>query len=284
MASVPDTLPHSAQSQTHGQTHGQTQAKAAAEQNRRKQISDRVMKAALPLGTAIGMLALWEAGVRLFGVPSYIAPAPSDVARVYLDQMPLLMRNFWPTFYESVLGFIAGNVAAILLAVAFVHSRTTERAFFPIAVFINTIPVLAMAPILVLIFGAGLTAKVVIAALICFFPTLVNMVRGLQSVSPQALELARILSASKSEVFWKIRLPSSLPFLFSALKIAATTCVIGAIVGEWVGADKGLGALILDSTFNFRSAVLYATVFLSSGLSVLMFALVSLAERWIVRW
>ena len=110
------------------------------------------------------------------------------------------------------------------------------------------------------------------------------MVRGLQAVSPQALELARILSATKSEIFWKIRLPSSLPFLFSALKIAATTSVIGAIVGEWVGADVGLGALILDSSFNFRAALLYATVSMSSGLSVILFASVTIAERLIVRW
>ena len=110
------------------------------------------------------------------------------------------------------------------------------------------------------------------------------MVRGLQSVSDQSLELARILSASKSEVFWKIRLPSSLPFLFSALKIAATTCVIGAIVGEWVGADVGLGALIIDSTFNFRAPLLYATVFMSSGLSVFLFATVTITERLVVRW
>ncbi|MGD9862015.1 MAG: ABC transporter permease [Pseudodonghicola sp.] len=239
---------------------------------------------AVPVGTAVLLVALWQAGVRLFGVPTYIAPAPSDVAVTLVQEFPQLMQNFWPTFYESLLGFAVGNLAAVLIAVAFVHNRLVERAFFPIAVFINTIPILAIAPILVLIFGAGLTAKVVIAALICFFPTLVNMVRGLQSVSPQALELARILSASKAEVFWKIRLPSSLPYLFSALKIAATTCVIGAIVGEWVGADRGLGALIIDATFNFRSALLYATVFLSSGLSVLLFVAVSLAERLIVRW
>ncbi|UWQ57614.1 ABC transporter permease [Leisingera caerulea] len=239
---------------------------------------------AVPLGTAAALLASWQLGVRLFEVPEYIAPAPSDVAVTLIQEFPLLMQNFWPTLYESVMGFVLGNIAAVLIAVAFVHSKLVERAFFPIAVFINTIPILAIAPVLVLIFGAGLTAKVVIAALICFFPTLVNMVRGLQSVSPQALELARILSASKAEVFWKIRLPSSLPYLFSALKIAATTCVIGAIVGEWVGADQGLGALIIDATFNFRSALLYATVFLSSGLSVLLFATVSIAERLVVRW
>ncbi|MEX3009754.1 ABC transporter permease [Hoeflea sp. TYP-13] len=244
----------------------------------------KIESIAIPIGTLICLLLAWQLGVRLFGVPTYIAPAPSDVAGAFIKQFPLLLTNFWPTLFEAVLGFITGNLAAVLIAVAFVHSKTVEKAFFPIAVFINTIPILAIAPILVLIFGAGLTAKVVIAALICFFPTLVNMVRGLQSVSPQALELARILSASKSEIFWKIRLPSSLPFLFSALKIAATTCVIGAIVGEWVGADVGLGALIIDSTFNFRSALLYATVFMSSGLSVVLFASVSIAERMIVRW
>ncbi|MDX1742049.1 MAG: ABC transporter permease [Ruegeria sp.] len=238
----------------------------------------------VPLATAAALIMVWQLGVKAFEVPTYIAPAPTDVIATLIGKFPLLMQNFWPTLFESVAGFAAGNIAAILIAVAFVHSRNVERAFFPIAVFVNTIPILAIAPILVLIFGPGITAKVVIAGLICFFPTLVNMVRGLQSVSPQALELARILSASKAEVFWKMRLPSSLPFLFSALKISATTSVIGAIVGEWVGADKGLGALIIDATFNFNSPLLYATVFLSSGLSVLMFALVSLAERWVVRW
>lgn len=244
----------------------------------------QVANIAIPLGTAISLLIIWQLGVRIFNVPLYIAPAPSDVATTFYKEFPLLLRNFWPTFYESVLGFAVGNMTAVLIAIAFVHSRSVERAFFPIAVFINTIPILAIAPILVLILGPGLTAKVVIAALICFFPTLVNMVRGLQAVSPQALELARILSASKSEIFWKIRLPSSLPFLFSALKIAATTCVIGAIVGEWIGADKGLGALIIDSTFNFRASLLYATVFMSSGLSVLLFTAVTLTEKFVVRW
>jgi len=239
---------------------------------------------AIPLATVVALLAIWQFGVRIFDVPTYIAPAPSDVASTFVAKFPILLENFWPTFYESVLGFFAGNLAAMLIAVAFVHNRTAEKAFFPLAVFINTIPILAIAPILVLIFGAGLTAKVVIAGLICFFPTLVNMVRGLQSVSAQSLELARILSASKAEIFWKIRLPSSLPFLFSALKIAATTCVIGAIVGEWVGADVGLGALIIDSTFNFRSSLLYATVFMSSGLSVFLFVAVSIAEKLVVRW
>lgn len=273
---VTENLPDAAQTNTQTQIDAEPQAASVLPQ--------RLLQAAIPIGTAIALILIWQFGVRFFEVPTYIAPAPSDVGAVLRDEFPLLMRNFWPTFMVSVVGFFAGNIAAIVIAVTFVHSRRAERAFFPIAVFINTIPILAIAPILVLIFGPGLTAKVVIAGLICFFPTLVNMVRGLQAVSPQTLELARILSASKAEVFWKIRLPSSLPFLFSALKIAATTCVIGAIVSEWIGADVGLGALIIDSTFNYRSPLLYATVFMSSGLSVLLFASVTIAEKLVVRW
>lgn len=260
------------------------QLESTSETEKPERDYERISNIAVPVGTAIALILIWQFGVRIFGVPTYIAPAPTDVMEVFVEEFPLLVRNFWPTFIESVSGFFVGNLAAILLAVAFVHSRSVEKAFFPIAVFINTIPILAIAPILVLIFGAGMTAKVVIAALICFFPTLVNMVRGLQAVRPETLELARILSASKSEIFWKIRLPSSLPFLFSALRIAATTCVIGAIVGEWIGADVGLGALIIDSTFNFRSPLLYATVFVSSGLSVLLFAIVTITEKFVVRW
>lgn len=253
-------------------------------QERRALHQSRIEGFLVPGVTVAVLILIWQVGVQIFSVPAYIAPAPSEVASELVAKFPLIMANFFPTLLESLLGFAAGNLAAVLLAVAFVHSRFVEKAFFPLAVFINTIPILAIAPILVLIFGPGIGTKVAIAALICFFPTLVNMVRGLQAVSPQALELARILSASKAEVFWKIRLPSSLPFLFSALKIAATTSVIGAIVGEWVGSDVGLGALILNSTFNFHSALLYATVFMSSGLSVLMFAAVSTAEKLIIRW
>jgi NitT/TauT family transport system permease protein len=143
---------------------------------------------------------------------------------------------------------------------------------------------LALAPIIILIFGLGLVPKVVIAALICFFPTLVNMVRGLESVNPQAMELMRVLSASKREVFFKLRLFNSLPYLFSALKISASTSVIGAIVGEWIGSTYGIGALIIQAMYNFDSAMLYATVIVGSVFSVVFFLVISFAERMIVRW
>ena len=168
------------------------------------------------IAAAAGMLLLWHGIVSGFGVPDYIAPSPVQVLQVFVDQGDVLWINFWPTLLEAAAGFAAGNTVAALLAVWFVHNRLAERAFYPIAVFINTIPIIAIAPILVLLLGNGYAPKIVIAALICFFPTLVNMVRGLKAVSPQTIELMRVLSASEREVLLKIRLQSSLPFLFAA--------------------------------------------------------------------
>lgn len=237
-----------------------------------------------PILAALGLLLGWQVFVNGFGIPEYIAPSPLGVLRTFDVEGHILLNNFWPTFFEALCGFIVGNGVAMLLAVWFVHVRMAERAFFPIAVFINTIPILAIAPILVLILGNGYAPKVVIAGLICFFPTLVNMVRGLKAVSPATLDLMRVLSASKPEIFWKLRLQSSLPFLFAALKIASTTCVIGAIVGEWIGSNFGLGALIIEATYNFRAPLLYATVFVCAGLAVTFFSIVSIVERRVVRW
>jgi len=237
-----------------------------------------------PLLAVIGILAFWELIVVGFDVPSYIAPGPGEVVATMIDRWSMLMMNLWPTVLESITGFAVGNLIAVMIAVVFVHSRLAEKAFYPIAVFINTIPIIAIAPMLVLIFGNGFTPKIIIAALICFFPTLVNVTRGLKAVNPATLELMHVLSASRWEILMRVRLPSSLPFLFAALKIASTTCVIGAIVGEWIGSNVGLGALIIEATYNFRSSLLYATVILAASLAVVLFALVSFAERRLIRW
>ena len=233
---------------------------------------------------AVGMLALWQGIVQGYGVPTYIAPSPIQVMMVFVEQGNILWINFWPTLMEAASGFLIGNTVAAVLAVWFVHSQLAERAFYPIAVFVNTIPIIAIAPILVLLLGNGYAPKIVIAALICFFPTLVNMVRGLKAVSPQMLELMRVLSASNREVLFRIRLQSSLPFLFAALKIASTTCVIGAIVGEWIGSNYGLGSLIIEATYNFRAPLLYATVVLGAGMAVTAFVIVTFIERRVLTW
>lgn len=237
-----------------------------------------------PIAAAAGMVLAWHLVVVLFEVPEYIAPTPLRVLQMFTEQGNIMWLNFWPTFLEAAAGFALGNTVAIVLAVWFVHSRNSERAFYPIAVFVNTIPIIAIAPILVLLLGNGYAPKIAIASLICFFPTLVNMVRGLKAVNPQMLELMSILSATKTETLFRVRVKCALPFLFAALKIASTTCVIGAIVGEWIGSNYGLGSLIIEATYNFRSPLLYATVVLSSLMAVTAFTIVSFVERRVIRW
>jgi NitT/TauT family transport system permease protein len=241
-------------------------------------------KRLLPVAAVVGLIVLWAVVVAVFDVKPFIAPSPWAVATVLVAKAGMLFSNLVPTAIEAVLGFLLGNFVAIVIATAFVYSKAAEEAFFPVAVMINTIPVVAKAPILVLLLGNGMEPKIAIAALICFFPTLVNMTRGLRDVNAQALELMKVLSASPREVFWKLRVRNSLPYLFSALKIAASTAVIGAIVGEWIGSTNGIGALIIQATYNFDSPLLYATIVVGSTFSALFFGVISVLERRLLKW
>ncbi|MBA4221189.1 ABC transporter permease [Bosea vestrisii] len=264
-----------------GADPGLAAAEEAYRQSHRRQLWRRRL---LPVAGIAGAIALWAFVIWFFDVKPFIAPSPVLVLTTLWTKLDILLLNLLPTAIEAFSGFLLGNIAAILIATVFVHKKAMEEAFFPVVVLVNTIPVVAKAPILVLLLGNGMEPKIAIAALICFFPTLVNMVRGLESVNPQAMELMRVLSASKTEIFFKLRLRNSLPYLFSALKIAASTAVIGAIVGEWIGSTTGIGALIIQSTYNFDSAMLYATVLVGSAFSVLFFVSIVAVERLVVRW
>lgn len=239
---------------------------------------------ALPALGICGLLLLWWAVIEVFNIKPFIAPSPWAVVETLVAKRAVLLDNLIPTALEAAGGFVLGNLAAIAVATVFVHNKTLQEIFFPVVLMFNAIPLVAKAPVLVLIMGNGMEPKITIAALVCFFPTLVNMVRGLESVNPQAMELMRVLSASKTEIFFRLRLLNALPYLFSALRIAASMCVIGAVVGEWVGATVGIGAMILQATFNFDSPLLYAAIVMSASLSGLFFLLVALAERLVIRW
>jgi len=264
-----------------GAFEADTAAQARFEAKRRRAVWRRRL---LPVVAVIALLIIWWQAVEIFDIKPFIAPSPIAVAAMLYNRFGILMTNLAPTAIEAFLGFMLGNLAAIAIATAFVYRKTIEEAFFPIAVMVNTIPVVAKAPILVLLLGNGMEPKIAIAALICFFPTLVNMTRGLRDVSNEQLELMRILSATPREVFFKLRVLNSLPYLFSALKIAASTAVIGAIVGEWIGSNIGIGALIIQSTYNFDSAMLYATIVVGSAFSAFFFGVISLLEQRVLRW
>jgi NitT/TauT family transport system permease protein len=251
---------------------------------REVQRRERWRRRAMPALGIVGLIALWWAVVAIFQVKPFIAPSPWAVLQTLYLKRDVLLANLLPTAGEAVGGLLIGNLAAIGLATVFVHYRRLQEIFFPVAVMFNSIPVVAKAPILVLLMGNGVEPKIAIAALVCFFPTLVNSVRGLEAVNPQAMELMRVLSASRREIFFKLRVFSALPFLFSALRIAASMSVIGAVVGEWIGATQGIGAMIIQATYNFDSALLYAAIVMSAALSGSFFLAIVALERAIIRW
>ena len=243
----------------------------------------------VPINVVFGVvtaLALVRGRFPGRGVLQSVVDLPFAVSPVVVGVSLILLwgANGWFGGIES-LGFkVIFGLPGMVIATIFVHNKTLQDIFFPVVLMFNAVPLVAKAPVLVLIMGNGMEPKITIAALVCFFPTLVNMVRGLESVNPQAMELMRVLSASKTEIFFRLRLLNALPYLFSALRIAASMCVIGAVVGEWVGATVGIGAMILQATFNFDSPLLYAAIVMSATLSGLFFLLVTLAERWVIRW
>jgi NitT/TauT family transport system permease protein len=241
-------------------------------------------RVALSLLGILAVLALWQAVMVVFKVPRYIAATPLEVVDALRAQPVTLAINAWPTIVETLGGFVVGNVIAVLIAIGFVHNRTFQHTVYPLAVTVRTLPIVAISPILVLLLGSGYAPKIAIAALITFFPTLVNMVDGLNAVDTQAQELMHVLSATKWEVFRYLRWPTSLPYLFSALRIASTASLLGAIVAEWIGSNKGLGYLILAATYDYRTPLLYATMAVASALALALFGLISVLENYFVPW
>ncbi len=237
---------------------------------------------AVLLFVAVGVC--WEIAVWIFDVPRFLLPAPSVILVEMWEKRILLLENLTATMIAAVLGFLLGTAIAILLAIAFLYSRTAERALFPWAITLKTIPILAIAPLLTIWLGFGLGPKIAIAALICFFPTLVNTVRGLRTVDRNALEFLDVIGASKAETFWHARIFAAMPYTFAAAKIGVSTAVIGAIVAEFTGANKGIGTLIVTAGYQMDATLLFAAIICSSLATILLFYAIVLAEWFCLFW
>ena len=233
---------------------------------------------------ALLALVVWEVVVIAADVPAYIVPSPTEIARELIAEGPSLVADLGWTMLEAVAGFLIGGGIAFLTAIVFVHVQIVERAAFPWAIVLQTIPIVAIAPLLTIWFGYTLVPKVVIAAIICFFPVLVNTTRGLRSVSSQAMELMGVLSARKASIFWRLRLPSSLPYVFAGLRVAATLSVIGSIVAEFTGADRGIGFVIVQASYRIDTRLMFAAITLSSLAGIVFFHLIGWIERASLRW
>ena len=232
----------------------------------------------------VGVGLAWEVGVRVFDVPRFLLPAPSVILAEIWDKRVLLWENLSATMIAATLGFLLGSLIAIVLAVSFLASRTVERALFPWAITIKTIPILATAPLLTIWLGFGLAPKVAIAALICFFPTLVNTVKGLRTVDQNTLEFLDVVGASKTQTFLYARIFAAMPYTFAAAKIGISSAVIGAIVAEFTGANQGIGTLIVTAGYQLDATLLFAAIVCSSIATIILFYAVIVLERVCLFW
>ncbi len=229
------------------------------------------------------LIGLWELLAHTLDIQPWLLPAPTEIATELGDSFSLHMEHARITLQEVLIGFTLAALLGTSLAAAISWSRVIERSLYPIVIASQTIPIITLAPLLLVWVGPEMTSKVIVVVLISFFPVVVSLVDGLRSVDIEMANMMRTLGASRLQVMTKLRFPAALPYLFSGLKVAAVTAVIGAVVGEWVGGRGGLGWLMKVSGPQFRTDRVFAAIFVLSVAAVLLFALVALAERWALR-
>jgi NitT/TauT family transport system permease protein len=234
----------------------------------------------------VAVVGGWELVVRLSNVPAIIIPAPSAVFVSLVEslQSPRFLRNLWITLFETIAGFIFGAVPGLVLGGLIGQFRLLERTLYPYVVAFQTVPKVAVAPIIVIWFGYGVASKVVITATIVFFPVLANTIVGLRATPPDQLELLIAFTANRWQVFWKVKVYQALPYIFVGLDVAIVLSIIGAIVGEFVGSQAGLGYLIMQRNFSMDMAGTFAILIVLSVLGMLLHSAVQFVQRRVVFW
>jgi NitT/TauT family transport system permease protein len=234
--------------------------------------------------TVIGLLIVWQSATYVFRIPSYLLPPPSDIVVDIVQNWRLLFDHAKVTTFEVIAGFILSVLVGVPLAALLTYSTAFERAVYPLIVGSNTVPKVAIAPLLLAWLGFGMLPKIVIVVLVTFFPIVINSVVGLKSLTPQMLYLARSMGASGTQVFWLFRMPNALPNIFAGLKIASVLSVIGAVVAEFVGADSGLGYAMMVATSDLNIARQFGAILLLSVIGVIFFWFISYVERLLIPW
>jgi ABC-type nitrate/sulfonate/bicarbonate transport system permease component len=237
-----------------------------------------------PIGILLLGFGIWEVAVRMADTPSWMLPPPSAIAASFRDDRDLLFDNARVTLLEIMLGFAYALVIGVTVGVVIASSRVLERAVYPIIIASQTIPMVALAPLLLIWFGYGLAPKVIVTALVCFFPIAVSTVDGLRTVDREVVALLRTFGAGRWKRFWLASVPSALPSLFSGIRVAITFSVIGAVFGELVGASEGLGYLMQRAAAQFQTARVFAALFILAGIGIGLFALATLIERLVLPW
>jgi putative hydroxymethylpyrimidine transport system permease protein len=237
-----------------------------------------------PLGLLAAAVGIWELVVRAASVPDYVFPAPSEVARSLADDSGLLARASAVTVREIVLGYLIAVAVALALAVVIHWSAVVRRALLPILVVSQTVPTVVLAPVLAILLGFGIGPKLVVVAIVCFFPIVVNAVDGLRATDPDLIRMMRTLDGSRRAIFTRVEWPGALPAIFSGARVAATYAAVGAVFGEWAGSSSGLGFVLLQSQPELDTARIFAVIVVLSLLALALYGLVTLAERLLVPW
>jgi NitT/TauT family transport system permease protein len=233
----------------------------------------------------VALIAIWEAACRVFAIPSFLLPAPSAIVKSALDLPgPVWLGHLFATLRVALAGYFAAIIISIPLAVLLVTSRFLSRTLYPILVIVQSTPIVAVAPIIVVTLGASDLPRVVITFMITFFPIVVSTVTGLLATPEELIELSRSLRAGRVREILHIRLPFAVPYIFSALKISTTLAVVGAVVAEFVAAERGLGFFIAFSTSFFKIPQAFAGLVVLVALSLVLFRLCAEAQRWLVPW
>lgn len=237
-----------------------------------------------PLVALVLIIAGWQAAVTMMEVPAYIMPAPSAIWASFIGNPWTLLGHASITLTEAVAGFVIGSALGALLGTVFAYSRLVARSLLPYVIAANTIPVVAIAPIIIIWFGHGMGSKIAVTAFLSFFPLALNMMKGLQSYDRTIMDVFHVSAATGLQRFFKMRLPSALPYVFVGLKLNVTFSVIGAIVAEFVQADRGLGFVIMTSYRMLAMPRLWAAMIVSALIGILFFALIAAIERLVVPW
>jgi putative hydroxymethylpyrimidine transport system permease protein len=238
----------------------------------------------LPCLLLLSGLGIWEAAVHLYAIPHYILPAPSAIAVTMVEKRVSLAGHALVTLQEMLLGFGLAAGSGMVLAVLMFEVPVLEKALYPYVIGSQTVPVFAIAPLLVVWFGYGIPSKVLMAAVIVFFPIVLNTLDGLKSTDADVVNLLQVMQASRWQLLWKVQLPAALPFILSGAKIGISISTIGAVIGEWVGSKAGLGRLMLDANSQLQVSLVFAAIFCLSLMGLGLFGLMTLVERWMMPW
>lgn len=239
---------------------------------------------ALPLLSGIAGLILWELAVRLWSLPPYLLPAPTLVAEVLVEYRAMLLKQLSFTAFAAAAGFFIALALGVTAGAAITASRLVDRMVYPWLVISHAIPKVVIAPLFIVWIGFGLTSEIIFTVVFTFFPIVVNTVTGLKSADLDLLTLVRSMGASPLQSLWKIRIPAALPSIFAGIKISATLAPVGAVIGEFVASNQGLGHMLLQATGSLETPLAFAAVFVISVFGILIWYLAELVERWSIPW